>query len=203
MCKHLRMDLSQEGLIERAAEAIQIGHIKTLDGLRVNGSLALLIVGIGLDGQIVHELERVRSGPINYASYAIPTLLALHQYEYNRLKVTVDGRVVFAESQAVAFVANVPEYGTGFPVVPGAISDDGLLDVCVLPVRSPAAAVQQAVRIAAGEHLRGEDAVSVRGKRVQIVADKRVAVQVDGDAAGFTPLEIDLLPSIAPFIVTA
>ena len=87
-------------------------------------------------GFIAHELNRIRKGPINYASYILPAALALASYEYIPLTVSVDGKVVFPSAPAMAFIANISEYGTGFPILPDAHPDDGLLDICVIPVRS-------------------------------------------------------------------
>ena len=41
----------------------------------------------------------------------------------------------------------------------------------------------------------------LRGKHVHIDSKRRVPVQIDGDAAGHTPVNIDLLPIRLPFIV--
>jgi diacylglycerol kinase family enzyme len=48
-----------------------------LDAATANGELFLLMAGIGLDAKIVHELDRLRSGPIDLTSYALPAALAL------------------------------------------------------------------------------------------------------------------------------
>jgi diacylglycerol kinase family enzyme len=101
----------------------------------------------------------------------------------------------------MAFVGNVSEYGTGFPILPHARSDDGLLDVCVLPCRSRADAISLVLRAAAGEHLSMPGVVYAKGTNVQIESDVRIPVQIDGEASGNTPVEIELLPVKLPFIV--
>jgi diacylglycerol kinase family enzyme len=62
-------------------------------------------------------------------------------------------------------------------------------------------AVRQFLLAASGEHLTGEGAIYTKGKRVQIDAAEPVPVQIDGEAAGHTPLRCDLLPVRLPFIV--
>ena len=118
--------------------------------------------------------------------------------------VSVDGRVVYPGGPAVAFVGNVAEYGTGFPILTRARPDDGLLDACVLPVRSPVDLMKFAMLSTTGDHVREEGVVYAKGKRVRIEAingSGPVPVQVDGDPAGHTPVEIDLLPARLGFIV--
>jgi hypothetical protein len=47
---------------------------------------------------------------------------------------------------------------------------------------------------AAGEHVQQEGVVYVKGRKVRIESMTPVPVQVDGEPAGMTPVEIDLLP---------
>jgi len=75
-----------------------------------------------------------------------------------------------------------------------------LLDICVIPARR----FWRWCTISArrrGEHLQEEKVVYLRGKHVRIDSARRVPVQIDGDAAGHTPVNIDLLPIRMPFIV--
>jgi hypothetical protein len=125
----------------------------------------------------------------------LPAALAVKDYSYPALTVTVDGRQVAPAVPGFAFVGNIKEYGTGFPILPHARPDDGLLDVCVLPCRDPRDLVQLFLKAAAGEHLTEEGVVYVKGKHVRVEsAGAPVAVQLDGDSAGHTPLDVDLLP---------
>jgi YegS/Rv2252/BmrU family lipid kinase len=209
MGRHLGIDLKGRKLEERAVSAIRARNVKHLDAGRLTSTadgqstthLFLLVVGIGIDGEVVHALDRVRKGPINFASYVIPGLGALANFSFTPIEVEVDGRRVFRRSPAVAFVGNIPEYGTGFPILPLAKSDDGLLDVCVLPAKSATDLIEHAVASLAGEHHLREGAVYVKGTRVTVRADQPVAVQADGDPAGFTPAEIELLPTRIAFLV--
>ncbi len=46
-----------------------------------------------------------------------------------------------------------------------------------------------------------EGVAYVKGKHIRVESSEPIPVQLDGDAAGHTPLVIDLLPSRVPFIV--
>jgi YegS/Rv2252/BmrU family lipid kinase len=201
--RHLGCRWSDREIPSRVAAALKLRSIVHLDAARANGELFLLMAGVGLDGKIVHELDRLRSGPIDLTSYAIPAALAISFYTYPPLTVTVNGNAICHDLPGVAFVGNVKEYGTGFPILPHATPTDGLLDVCVLPCRSRLDAIRHLLHAAAGEHLASEGAIYTKGKRVTIESREPAPVQIDGEAAGHTPIEIDLLPSRVPFIVPA
>lgn len=199
--RHLGTYWPDRVLIARAADTIRNGRVLQIDAARANKELFLLMAGVGLDAKVVHELDRIRSGPIDLTSYALPAALAFGFYTYPPLSVTVDGRAICTDLPAVAFVGNIKEYGTGFPILPHATPDDGLLDVCVLPVASRFDAMKQFLLAASGDHLSAEGTLYVKGEHVHIEAAESVPVQIDGEAAGHTPLDCDLLPVRLPFLV--
>jgi YegS/Rv2252/BmrU family lipid kinase len=210
MGRHLGIDLKGRNLEERAVAAIRTRNLVHLDAGRLTSGatpghagdhLFLLMVGIGIDGEVVHALDRVRKGPISFASYVVPGLGALAAYAFAPIEVEVDGQLVFPRAPAVAFIGNIPEYGTGFPILPLAKSDDGLLDICVLPAKSATDLIEHAVASLASEHHLREGAVYVKGRRVTVRSEKPVAIQADGDPAGWTPAEIELLPTRIHFLV--
>jgi len=162
--------------------------------------LMLLVAGVGIDAKVVHELSRLRRGPITKFSYALPAALALGQYRFPPIQVHVDRKLVW-QGIGIALVGNVKEYGTGFPILPHARPDDGLLDICALPCSHPGELIKLFLSAAAGEHLEEEGVVYLKGKTVRIESQHPTPVQVDGEAAGFTPVQIDLLPKRVRFLV--
>ncbi len=201
MGKHLGVGANDEHLPRRAVEAIARRQITTLDAATANEKLFLLMAGVGIDAKIVHELDRVRRGPIDMISYALPAALALQSYQFAPITVDLDGVRVFENAPALAFIGNVPEYGTGFPILPRARSDDGVLDVCILPCKNRAELVRLFLLAVSGEHMRAEGVIYRTAARVMVDSRKEVPVQIDGDAAGHTPLEIEMLATRVPFIV--
>ncbi len=201
MGRHLGLRWTPATLVGGVVAAVRGGRVRRLDAGVVNGRPFLLMVGVGLDGQVVHLLDQMRRGPIAYASYVLPTVVTLAGYKFPPLTIEVDGRVVLADAPAVAFVGNVPEYGTGLPILTRALADDGLLDVCALPCRDLRELAEVLLAVATGDHELREGVVYTRGRRVRVTSSAAVPVQADGDAAGFTPVEIDVLPGRVPFLV--
>jgi diacylglycerol kinase family enzyme len=201
MGRHLGIKWESRTMDAAISRAIQQRRTVEVDAARANGTLFLLIAGVGFDAHVVHELARVRTGPIRYASYLLPAALAVKDYCYPSITVTADGKRVFGPKQGFAFVGNIAEYGTGFPILPHAKSNDGLLDVCAMPCSDPTELVNLFLRAAAGEHLGMEGVAYLKAKQIRIESPTPVPVQLDGDEAGHTPLAIDLLPVRVPFIV--
>ena len=166
------------------------------------GGLMLLMAGVGLDGDVIHAMQLDRAGPITKAQYLPAAARAALAFDFPRLRVEVDGRAVGA-ARGVAFVANVPEYGTGFPLLPGARSDDGRLDVALLPCAGRVELAGLVALAVAGRHHEAAGAVVRRGRRVRIEADPPAQVQIDGEAAGRTPLAVEVAPRQVRFLLPA
>jgi diacylglycerol kinase (ATP) len=211
MGRHLGVGLLVKGLEERAVSAIAQRRVVRLDVGVIRSEkretrsetsrLFLLMVGVGIDGEIVHALDKVRRGPIGFASYLRPGFGTLARYHFRAIEVEVDGQRIFPMRPAVAFVGNVKEYGTGFEILPAARSDDELLDVCVMPAGSASELIKHFLAAFTGEHLQGEGVVYAKGKKVKVTSHEPVAVQADGDPAGFTPVEMEILPTRVGFLV--
>jgi diacylglycerol kinase (ATP) len=201
MSQHLGIKWEPGTLEHDVVRIVLDRKIALLDAARANARLFLLMAGVGIDAAIVHQLDRLRNGPIDLTSYALPALLVLQGYDYPPLRVLIDGECVMDNQPAMAFVGNAPEYGTGFPILINARSDDSLLDVCVLPCRSRWQVLKLLMTVATGDHIYEEGVVYQKGRSIRIDSPGAVPVQIDGEASGHTPLSIELLPSRLPFIV--
>ncbi len=203
MGQHLGIRRHRAGSEKQIVAAVQNPRILQIDAARANDGLFLLVAGVGLDGAIVHELDRTRRGPITRLSYVLPALKAVATYTFPPITVTIDHQRVWDSQPALAFVGNIREYGTGFPILPHARPDDGLLDVCVLPCASLADLPLHFLDALTGDHVTGEDVIYAKGRDILIESAIPIPVEVDGEAAGFTPLRIEMLPTRIPFIVGA
>lgn len=201
MCLHLGAKWEAGAMIDRMERALWEMNVQRTDAATANGKPFLIVAGIGLDASIVHEVNRIRKGPITKTSYILPGLRMLRDYTFPKLHVTVDGKRLVEDVSAMVFVGNIPEYGTGFSLLPKARSDDGLLDVAVLPIDTRGQGFLRYLQAAAGQHLEVEGAAYAQGKHIVVESDDRVPVQVDGEAEGFTPLDVRLLPIQIPFLI--
>ena len=72
-----------------------------------------------------------------------------------------------------------------------------------MPCRTRLELLTLMVQAATKQHVGLPETKYVTGKSIQIESETAAPVQLDGDAGGFTPLDIRLLPVRLPFIVPA
>ena len=101
----------------------------------------------------------------------------------------------------LAIVSNTRNYGGLFTLADRACCDSGRFDVCVLREASYIDLVHAAARGLARRGLsRHRGTIYSTGTRVRIDSAAPVDYQVDGDWAGSTPVELELVPAHVPVV---
>lgn len=96
-------------------------------------------------------------------------------------------------------VCNARFIGGGYPIAPGAFIDDGLLDVYVVPRTPTLEFIGVLQRIAAGNHHGDERVLFFRAREVELVFDRPVHVNTDGEVLGVDRCRYDVRPRAARF----
>jgi len=118
--------------------------------------------------------------------YVLGVLQTLWQYNSPRMRLSLDGRELEQPVFLVA-VGNGVSYGGGMRIVPDAIIDDGLFDVCVVGQISRLEVLRLVPKLYSGGH-RGHPAVQFfRCREVRAASASRVRCQADGELAGDLP----------------
>jgi len=166
-----------------------------------NGRRFLLMAGVGFDAEAVRLVSQRRRGHLSYLSYLGPLWQAFWHYRHPHLTIEADGETIF-EGPGLALVGSVPRYALGLRILRRAIPDDGLLDVCAMACDSRITLIRHALKALLGRHDGGDDVVYRQARRVRIVSDERVPVQIDGDVAGWLPADLEIAPQAARFMVS-
>lgn len=201
VASHLNYHWNLHILSRQVLDLLAQPQQKKMDVGIANGRCFLAVAGVGFDANVVHELTANRRGPITYADYLLPTARSILTYTFPALTIKVDGKTELTDTPALIFAGNIAEYGAGFSVTPAAQDDDGLLDLCMMPCRSWLELFELGCICGSGLQRHHDRVIYRRGRQVQITSSNEVPVQLDGDAEGFTPLELDLLPQQLTFIV--
>jgi len=195
------------------------GRTMHLDLGVANGRSFLAVVGVGFDAEAVHRLARSRSGHIGHLSYTGPLWRTFWEHRFPPLSVRWDGGLgrlaqpggagwrgaeqspsvegtACWEGRGLVFIGNLAAYALGLPVVRDARADDGLLDLLILPCRGRVRLIKHSLlTMMGGRHIEQSDVRYTRVRHVQVESPAPVAVEVDGDPAGYLPLDISLRPA--------
>ncbi|NLE39660.1 MAG: diacylglycerol kinase family lipid kinase [Pirellulaceae bacterium] len=190
-------------------EAIAAGRTIRLDAGRANGRLFTLMLGCGFDAQVVRELEAGRTGHIGRFAYFGPIARALAHYDFPEMRIYCDDCEVGSEEGTHAepfeagwlFAFNLPCYGGGFRFTPAADGRDGLLDVCTFRRTSRWHGMRYFAALVLRSHRRLADCRFVRTSRLRIEAEGKVPYQLDGDFAGYLPVEVEILPERLTLVI--
>jgi YegS/Rv2252/BmrU family lipid kinase len=156
------------------------------DLAKVAGRAYLNVAGAGFDS----EVNRVANQRLGWARgrlrYVGAVLAELMVGRTASFRLTLDG--VPSEPRAwLVAVANAPCYGGGMRIAPAASLDDGLLDVVVIHETGKAEFLRTFPKVFSGRHV-DHPAVTVhRAGRVELDADRTLAVYADGEPAGTLP----------------
>jgi YegS/Rv2252/BmrU family lipid kinase len=187
----LGLDLALPRDVDGALAMIAEGRTNALDTASVNRTnLSFLVVGIGFDAMVVRELDARRKGPITKASWLVPALTVWRKYRAPVLTVEADGARIDGTFGWV-LVSNVVHYA-GFAVLSSDLAiDDGLLEVYLFEGGSRAALVGYALRgLTSG--FPGGSCRRIRARRITVTSTEPVPIQIDGEARGTTPVDLEI-----------
>jgi diacylglycerol kinase (ATP) len=162
-----------------------------------------LMLSAGFDAEVIHRVERLRTGPadsrrVSRTTYVRPVGAALWRYGYPRISLTADAAAVEA---AFCLVANLPGYAMALSVAPAARADDGLLDWVAVERGGRLALTRYAWAVARARHAGLAHVRGGRTRRVRLASVDPVPVQLDGEPAGFTPVDVEVLPAALAVVV--
>ena len=189
---------------ETLAAAIVAGRVRWIDLGRAGRRFFTLMASVGFDADVVQRVacwrrQRRSLRRVTRLSYVRPILAALRHSPSGLVEIDADGVTVRC---AHCFVFNVPRYAAGLRMAPRALSDDGLLDWVALERPGRRALVRYAMAVWRCTHLERPDVLHGRARHIRLVGTPPMPLQLDGDAAGFTPVEIEVRPEALAVLVS-
>ena len=197
------------GSLEVACRALTEGVVRHIDMAVIEGKDTdgprhfLVLAGTGYDARTartVNEGVRHLSGPLAYVWGAILTLRTFEPFD---LTLTLDDDPPRHVKAMFASFANAETTGGGMKIAPGAVVDDGCLDVCLVGSVSKLTLLYQLTQVFSGKHVHHPAVSLLRARRISVDADPPQPLLIDGEVCGTTPARISLLPGALPFMVPA
>ncbi|MBW3653503.1 MAG: hypothetical protein KY433_07915 [Actinobacteria bacterium] len=186
--------------IDAACAVVARGRERCLDIGDVGGRSFVGIASLGFDSD-ANRFANAAPARLGRLVYVYGALRALAAWKPARFDLRLDGEPLSCVGYSVA-ACNSCCYGGGIRLAPSAALDDGLLDVVLIaghPKRSFLATLPRAFR---GTHVRHPAVRVLRGRELQVDADRPFAVYADGEPIGATPATIRVVPRALRVLVS-
>ncbi len=176
------------------------GHDTDIDlGQVEGGSIFTESAGVGIDAEawsLAPAEEPV--GLWRWFTGIRLGLKSLSTFRPQHIHITIDGHPIVERVMQVT-VANARFFGAGIQMAPHARLQDGLLDVCVIPLMGKLQLLAALPHFFSGRHLdRIPDVLYHQGRVIEISARQDTPVRVDGVIGGRLPIRIRSLPRALP-----
>lgn len=171
------------GVARRPAQAIASALAATpraIDLGEVEGRLFVNIAGIGVDAHVASRFNVPANRRRGFLGYVGMTLEALASFVPATYRIEAGDCRVNARAVLVT-IANSAQFGNGARIAPGALVDDGLLDLVVVEERSRFRTLCQVPRLFTGGVARIPGCTIQRIRDVTIETDQPMAFHVDGE----------------------
>ncbi|MGH7507038.1 MAG: diacylglycerol/lipid kinase family protein [Longimicrobiales bacterium] len=195
--------------LEHAVDVAVNGIVTPVDLGRIDDRAFALVAGAGFDAAVMATATRELKERWGFGAYVYAAVKEALSATPTRFHIRADGKEFDVDAVSV-MVANVGELFPAFIPLRFALGPrptsswhDGLLDVVILAPRTPPDFAMILWR-AARHRFPGDDRmIHFQATEITIDADPAIAVQIDGDPAGTTPVTAAALPSALKVILPA
>jgi diacylglycerol kinase family enzyme len=167
------------------ALAVAVGNVQQpIDAGRVNGTLFVVMAGLGLDAQMLRGTSEPLKKRLGWLAYAISAARHLGDRPI-RVTISADGGRRRRMRASALIVGNVGWLRGGLPLLPDARPDDGMLDAVVLI----AGGLTRWLAVAAGIVLRRPargGIYRVQFTELRVTLDHEQPWELDGEVVGST-----------------
>jgi diacylglycerol kinase (ATP) len=177
-------------IVRGNARAIDIGRLRTAAGSRIFA----VACGAGFDAELMRSTEARHKRVFGMGAYVAKAVHLARAITRASVRIQCDD-FCHEGSAALVLIANCGELIPGLlPIHPDVRPDDGAFDVAVLDASSLPGAARLVIWMLLRRPHYVPGITLLRTSSVVLSADPPLPVQADGEAAGVTPLTVELLP---------
>lgn len=186
--------------LDQAVQALLTAQVRCIDIGREKEGFFAIITGLGFPADVMARANAYR-GPLHGPAVITWSVLkTIRELQAEPIELILDGQLQEMSAKAV-FVLNMPFTGGGLQIVPGALPDDGLLDVCVMQNMSKTDLLLTLPKAYKGRHVGHRDIVFFRCRKVEIRTARPLRKLFDGNVFGHSPLMAEILPKALAVLV--
>ncbi len=175
------------GIPADCGEALTValtGRSLPLDAGLANGSLFVVMAGLGLDARMLADTSEPLKRRIGWAAYAVSVLRHLRDRPM-RVRVSADGAPAVRARASAVIVGNVGWLRGGLPLLPDARPDDGMLDAVMFSARGPIGWLTLTAHVLTRRG-RPASVTRVQFKQLRVDLDREQPFELDGEVMGTT-----------------
>jgi diacylglycerol kinase (ATP) len=173
-----------------SVRALVPGTARRIDLGKINGRYFMQWAGLGLDAEVTYAMEprTRRQRRLGALAYVIAGFATAANMVGTRTRLMIDGKRIYRRSILIV-ISNSQLYGGSVRIATDARLDDGLLDVDVFAGTGFASSIRTVLGVITGLHVRDPRHSCYQGCRIHVETDKPVAVHIDGEPFGSTPVD--------------
>lgn len=161
------------------------------------------VAGAGFDAMVVKRVNHLRQKRrLRSWSYTWCMIRTFFGYKSTGIKMWIDDELVYNNLLLSIAIGICKFNGGGVQQLPKAVADDGLLDISLVQPIHFWHVLFRLHYLFNGNIYSIRHILHKRGRKVRIESSPEIAVEVDGELLGATPLEFSVLPRAINIIVS-
>ena len=198
--------------IKKACDLIINANVRSVDLIKVNNWFFITSGGIGLPCDVLAEVKSSRRQRIpgrqifsllGGGMYTLALLMVLLKRKHygRQIKLRAKNHLYNIEASSLV-IGNQPYLGRSFKVLPGAINNDGILDVCIIEnSKNRIRFFNTLLKTLSGNHFDNKNVTIFRADNISIKSDKSLEFFGDGELRlKDTSFNIQIIPGAAKII---
>ncbi|RYB91788.1 lipid kinase [Nocardioides oleivorans] len=180
-------------VLEQAVATLTTGKVVDVDLGLVDGRAYLNVASVGLSVAVTQRLTPGLKRRLGRFAYPAATLAAYRSHRPFAARLELeDGTVLELRDLMQVAVGNGRHYGGGLTVAPNASIDDHLLDVYAVEQGRLRDHVSVARLLRTGQLVEHDRVHHLTARRIRIVTDEPLEVNLDGEIAARTPATFEV-----------
>lgn len=153
------------------------------------------VADVGVGSETVARVNRNSKLLGGFWSFLLSAVYTIFTYKNRDITVLVDEEQVFSGKACIAAVGNGCFFGGGMKIAPRAKFNDGLLDVVIVKDFGKLELLINLPKVYKGTHLDHPKVSYYQGRKVKIIPNEDIYLEMDGETPGKGAIEFEVLPS--------
>lgn len=188
LARHLKIPASAR----KAIRLINQLNSQVMDYATVNDEPFFCTSGIGFDARVGNTFAKQKKRGL--IAYIKIVLTEFYKYKPFRYMIEINGRQLEREAFLIT-IANASQYGNNALIAPGAVINDGLLDLCIISKFPRYKVWELGVRMVTGKLPSSPFYEVLKVKEARISSENHTFLHYDGEAGGSVDtIEVHVIP---------